>query len=74
MEPHPLDCEWIPAYSQNARRIFQTSLPAILNDPLWFGCQQRDNFANIASLTFGLAFMDYALGWWLSIITSCVRK
>ena len=49
-------------------------VPAILNDSLWFGCQQGDMFTNIASLTFGLAFMDYPLAWWLSIITSVVKK
>ena len=29
---------------------------------------------NIASLSFGLATMDYPLSWWLSIITSFIRK
>ena len=29
---------------------------------------------NIASLSFGLAAMDYPLSWWLSIITSFIRK
>ena len=72
-----LDCErdsWIPAYSPNARLIVQTRVPAILNDSLWFACQHGDISTNIASLSFGLAFMNYPLAWWLSIITSFVRK
>ena len=65
---------WIPAYSPNARLIVQTRVLAILNDSLWFACQEENISINIASLSFGLAAMDYPLSWWLSIITSFIRK
>ena len=76
-KPRLLDCEWdswIPAYWQNARLIVPTRVPAILNDSLWFACPHGDIFTSIASLSFGLAFMDYPLVGWLSIINSFVRK
>ena len=59
---------------QNARLVVQTRVPAILNDSLWFSCQHGDIFTNIASLSFGLAFMDYPLAWWVYTINSLVRK
>ena len=67
-KPRVLDCKWdswFQAYSQNARLIVQT---------LWFACQHGDIFTSTASLYFGLAFMDYPLAWWLSIINSFVKK
>ena len=71
---------WIVSGTRGSRSTHQTQLivptrvPAILNDSLWFACQRGDISMNIASLSFGLATMDYPLSWWLAIITSFIGR